>query len=86
MPFFWQKDKPFSLNPREVLENQDKFDYRMKRIMEVDTNYPIDIMFWKGQWVIVDGLYRYCQLVAKGEKIIKVRKVPVEWKERIMPD
>lgn len=86
MPFFWQIDKPFSLKPRDVLNNPEQYEYRMSRIMGVDTNYPIDIMWWKGKWEILDGLHRLCKQVIEGKTVIKVRKVPVELKKMIVPD
>jgi len=70
LPFFWQEDKPFSLKPRDALNNPE----HIKRIMEVDTSYPIDIIWWKGRWQILDGLHRLCKLKLCGETIIRIRK------------
>ncbi|HEC64309.1 MAG TPA: hypothetical protein ENI23_03345 [bacterium] len=86
LPFFWQPDEPFSLKPRDVLENPGVYKYSMGRIMSVDTSYPIDVMFWKGRWVILDGLHRFCQHFINKDVTVAVRKVPVESKELIMPD
>ncbi len=86
MPFFWQPDQPFSLRPREVLTNPEHYQEWMQTIMDADTSYPIDIIWWQGRWQILDGLHRFCQLVVRGESRMRVRKLPVEWVYKITPD
>lgn len=86
LPFFWQIDKPFSLKPGDVIKNPEKYEYRYNRIMNVDESFAIDVMMWKGRLVILDGLHRLCKQVIQGKKIVKVRIVPNEWKDKIMPD
>lgn len=86
LPFFWQPDLPFSLKPSDVLKSPDKYEYRMGRIMGVDENFPIHIIFWKERWVILDGLHRFCKQVVQGKTVIKVKKVPVEFIDKIKPD
>lgn len=85
IPFFWQEDKPFSLGPRDVLNHPEMYAKWMDRIMGVDAKYPIDIIFWNGRWQILDGLHRFCQAIVKGETKVKVRKLPVEWVDKIFP-
>ncbi len=86
LPFFWQPDIPFSLKPKEVLANPDKYEYRMSRIMGVDESFPIHVIFWKERWVILDGLHRFCKQVVQGKPVVKVKKVPVDWVDKIKPD
>lgn len=85
LPFFWQPDLPFSLKPIDVLKNPEKYDYRMSRIMGVAESFPIHIIFWKERWVILDGLHRFCKQVVQGKTVVRVKKVPVEWIDKIKP-
>jgi hypothetical protein len=86
LPFFWKDTQPFSLNPRDVLNNPEQYRKWVDRIMEVDTNYPIDIIWWKGKWQIIDGLHRLCKLIIEGQSIIRVRKLSEENIGLIIPD
>lgn len=86
MPFFWQPDRPFSLKPQAVLDNPEQYQAWMERIMQVDISYPIDIIWWKDKWEILDGLHRFCKHIVLGHETVPVRKVPLELKEQILPD
>ncbi|MBL8014662.1 MAG: hypothetical protein JNK26_00535 [Candidatus Doudnabacteria bacterium] len=87
LPFFWlDKDHPFSIRPIDVINDPIRYEYRFGRIVGVDTSYPIDIMWWKGRWQILDGLHRLCKQVIEGKAFVNVRKVPPEWIPRITPD
>lgn len=85
LPFFWQVNEPFSLKPRDVLNNLEKYKNYLDRIMEVDTNYPIDVIYWKGKWQIIDGLHRLCKQIIENKAVISVRKLPLELKDEIVP-
>lgn len=85
-PFFWTAKKPFSLNPREVLNEPGNYKKHIERIMEVDASYPIYIIWWKDRWKIIDGLHRLCKLYLEGRSIIKVRKLPEEMIKLIQPE
>jgi len=54
--------------------------------MEVDLKFPIDIMWWQERWQILDGMHRLCKAVVMEQMSVNVRKVPVEWIDRIIPD
>lgn len=87
LPFFWLgKDSPFSLKPIDVINNPKLHAYRFNRIMGVNASYPIDVMWWKGRWQILDGLHRFCQQVVLGKSVFNVRKVPPDWADKISPD
>lgn len=47
------------------------------RTLNADTGYPIDVMFWRGRWLILDGLHRLMNLSMQGMEVVKVRKIPV---------
>lgn len=77
VPFIWSQPNGFyDVNPSEVLENPDKHPEEYKRTMEADTSHPIDIMSWKGRWLILDGLHRLMKLSIEGHEAVEVRKIP----------
>lgn len=77
VPFLWSKpDGYYDINPRWMIDAPDKYPDEYKRTMDADTSYPIDVMFWRGRWLILDGLHRLMKLAVQGEKVVKVRKIP----------
>lgn len=78
IPFWWTDGGFFDFKPRQVLDNPEKYPERYKRVMDTDLLYPLDIMFWKGRWLLLDGLHRLTKAQFKGLDKVKVRKVPVE--------
>lgn len=82
LPFWW-KDAAgntfAAVSPKDAMRNLDLYPNHRDRIMNADTSYPIDIMKnHNDRWLILDGLHRLMQLIAKGERKIKVRKIPRE--------
>jgi hypothetical protein len=86
LPWFWTEDKPFSIKPQSVINNPEEYTYRIERIMDVDLSCPIDIMYWKDNWLILDGLHRLCKAILMEQTKISVHKVPQELIPRIIPD
>ncbi len=77
VPFICSKpDGYYDVNPRDVIEHPDQHSEEYERTMLSDTNYPIDIMFWKKRWLILDGLHRLMKQAIEGNTIVQVRKVP----------
>jgi len=79
IPFWEIKDTDdYNLSPNEVIKNQHKDEHseHWRKIQEADIKYPIDIMENKGRWLILDGLHRLVKLYIRGEKKIRVRKIP----------
>lgn len=76
IPFIWSKPNGYyDLKPRDVLENPEKYPEEYSRTMQANTNYPIDIMLWRGRWLILDGLHRLMREFIEGKEIINVRKI-----------
>lgn len=87
VPFLWsQPDGYYDLTPREVLEHQDRHAVEYRRVLEADTSFPIDIMDWRGRWVILDGLHRLMKLSQTGQTQVSVRKVPASAIAQIIKD
>ncbi|MFC1625244.1 hypothetical protein ACFL15_02635 [Patescibacteria group bacterium] len=78
IPFWWTKEGYYDFKPIWVIEKPDKYPERNKRIMESNLKYPLDIMFWKGRWLLLDGLHRLVKAKMMGQKTVKVRKIPLE--------
>jgi hypothetical protein len=66
----------YDFKPIWVIENPGKYPERYKRIMEANLDWPIDIMEWKGRWLLLDGLHRLTKAKILGRKKVKVRKIP----------
>jgi hypothetical protein len=78
IPFWWTNGGFYNLKPIEVINNPKKYVDEYKRSMYSDLNYPLDIMFWKNRWLLLDGLHRLVKAKILGLRKVKVRKVPVE--------
>lgn len=77
IPFLWSKpDGFYDINPRWVLEQPEKYPEEYQRTMQSDTTYPIDIMSWRGKWLILDGLHRLMKQSLEAKQTVKVRKIP----------
>ncbi|MCA9313328.1 hypothetical protein KDA08_03325 [Candidatus Saccharibacteria bacterium] len=77
IPFIWSKpDGYYDVNPSEVIEHPDQHPEEYERTMRADTTHPIDIMFWKKRWLILDGLHRLMKQAIEGAEIVQVRKIP----------
>lgn len=87
VPFIWSKpDGYYDVNPREVIEHPKQHPEEYERTMQSDTNYPIDVMYWKKRWLILDGLHRLMKQAINGVEVIRVRKVPESAIPQILKD
>lgn len=76
-PFIWSKpDGYYDVNPREVIEHPEAHTEEYQRTLAADTTYPIDVMHWRGRWVILDGLHRLMKLFIERQEEVMVRKIP----------
>lgn len=74
---FWSKPNGFyDLKAQDVMDYPDDNRVEYDRTMKADISHPIDIMFWRGRWLILDGLHRLAKLSIQGTKTVKVRKIP----------
>lgn len=77
IPFIWSKpDGYYDIKPSEVIEHPELHTEEYERTMQSDTDYPIDIMYWKKHWLILDGLHRLMKQAVQGASIVQVRKIP----------
>lgn len=74
---FWSKPNGFyDLKARDVIDYPDDNRAEYERTMQADISHPIDIMLWRGRWLILDGLHRLVKLSIQGARTVKVRKIP----------
>ena len=77
IPFIWSKpDGYYDVTPSEVIEYPDHHPEEYERTIQADTAYPIDVMFWKKRWLILDGLHRLMKQAMEGKETVQVRKIP----------
>ena len=76
VPFWFLPGGYYDLKPRDVINNPKDHLLEYGRTMASDLTYPLDIMYWKGKWLLLDGLHRLVKAYVLGWKTIKVRKVP----------
>ena len=83
IPFWSTTDGFYDLTPNRVLKEPETYRDEFERILKADTNYPLDIMFWKSRWLLLDGLHRLVKLKQQNIETIKVRKIPVDFISKI---
>lgn len=77
IPFLWSEpDGFYDLKPRDVISNPKKYPEEYQRTLRADAGYPIDIMRWRGKWLILDGLHRLMKEFIDQKAVVIVRKVP----------
>ena len=80
LPFWSYGWNNYILTIIDVVENKEKYKEHYSRIINSNIDYPIDIMFNKWKWVILDWLHRLAKLRILWRKKIIVRKI---WREFI---
>jgi hypothetical protein len=78
----WHFDIPFwdnyTLKPNDVLKDSAKYKEEFERTIQSDLFYPLDIMWWKNRWVLLDGLHRLLKAKHLGMQKVMIRKIPIE--------
>lgn len=78
VPLWEQRGKPNSISPREVLLNPSRNRDQYMQIMEAQLEYPVEVMWWNGRWMLLDGVHRLAKAVQRGHSSLTVHKVPHE--------
>lgn len=78
IPFWFKSGGFYDLKPRDVIDHPKEHEKEYERTMASDLRHPLDIMFWKGRWLLLDGLHRLVKAKVLGQDTVKVRKVPKE--------
>ena len=72
----WSSRPPeplFDLRPREVLDHPERHPRHAQRIREADLEHPLQLLDYKGRWVVLDGLHRLVRLVSEDAETARVR-------------
>ncbi len=72
----WTDD--WNLSPRMLIENFDKETHHAGVVQKADLQYPIEIYFFKWQWIIIDGVHRFTKAMMQWDTTIKVRRISDE--------
>jgi len=79
IPFWNRPNGYYDLTPNEVINNPNEYQDEFKRTMNADLKHPLDIMFWKNNWLLLDGLHRLVKAKQLGMDKIKVRKISKDY-------
>jgi hypothetical protein len=66
----------WNLSPNELIRNFKVEITHAKRAEQVNLAYPIAIYYFKGKWIILDGVHRFTKALMLGRKTIAAIKVP----------
>ena len=86
IPWLHTEGERFNLTPKDIMQHPKLYKEQHKRTMESDLSFPIDVMYNKGRWLILDGLHRLMKAVHNGEQRVVVRKIPRELVHKIKID
>ena len=76
IPFHWHNGGVYNLKSADILDHPEHYPEEYARTMRADLRFPIDIMWNKGRWLILDGLHRLMKAKVLGLKKVQVRKIP----------
>jgi hypothetical protein len=76
VPLWWDGGHPFRLRPRDVLTEPDRNQAQRARTSDADLAIPIDVAWYHGRWVVVDGVHRLLKAVSLGHTAVVAREIP----------
>lgn len=65
----------WNLTPRELIKNFFEETLHAEKVNQANLNYPIEIHYHMGRWIILDGVHRFTKAVMQKNKTIKIRRV-----------
>jgi len=79
IPFWSTPNGYYDLTPNQVLAEPEKYREEYERILKADMQYPLDIMFWKSRWLLLDGLHRLVKAKQQEKQKVNVRKISTDF-------
>jgi hypothetical protein len=76
IPAFLFEGKGYVLTPRDVLKQPYRHADEYARTQRASLVFPIEITWYRGRWVILDGVHRMLKAHELGHESIMARKVP----------
>jgi hypothetical protein len=74
----------WNLSINYLIRHLDTEISHAEKIKKADMTYPIDIYFFKNNWIILDGVHRLAKALLQNDKSILVRRIPDECIPRII--
>ena len=72
---FWKDDqKQLTVRPRDVEQNPERNPAHYDRAMAAYLSWPINVIFLRGRWVIMDGLHRLLKASLHGHTTIMAKQ------------
>ncbi len=78
LPLWEHKGQENNISPREVMQNPTRNRRHYLKIMEAELEFPVEVMWWNGRWMMLDGVHRLAKAVQLGHDTLMVHKVPHE--------
>jgi hypothetical protein len=79
VPLWPYENVPYSLRPRDVLKSPYRYALEYRRTQEASLVFPLEVTWFSGRWLILDGIHRLLKAHELGQTEITVRKVPLEY-------
>lgn len=76
VPVWPFEGKPYVLTPRDVLKQPYRYAEEYARTQRASLVFPLDITWFKGRWLILDGIHRLLKAHELRLDQVSVRKVP----------
>ena len=76
LPAWPFEGKGYVLTPRDVLKSPYRYAEEYQRMQRASLIFPLDIIWFRGRWLILDGVHRLLKAHEQGLDEIMVRKVP----------
>lgn len=77
IPAFGFEGRDYCLSPREVLRQPYRYAAEYQRVVKASLVFPIEIVWLRGRWVILDGVHRMMKAHEAQNDEIMARKVPL---------
>lgn len=77
VPLWPFEEQNYCLTPRQVLLQPHRYAAEYRRMQNASLMFPIEIVFFKHRWMILDGVHRLLRAHELGLEEIMVRKVPL---------
>ncbi|MEK7623543.1 MAG: GNAT family N-acetyltransferase [Patescibacteria group bacterium] len=77
---FWEKEgtDDWNLTLKEFLADPTKHPTHYTKVQAADLKHPLDVVFYKGRYRVLDGLHRLAKAYLNGDKTVSVRIIPPE--------
>lgn len=78
-----EQGAPYTVTPRQVLEEADRHPTEHRRIQAASLDYPLEVFDHLGRTMILDGVHRLAKAKMAGLSTVRVRRVPEDAVARI---